>query len=105
MIDHHDAEIRGRGRYHGVREADLEEELRGAMLTESGLARGPTGRYLRAAVPADAKAHARGFLEEAAAPKRPCGLSGVLCGNRHAPVCTGVWLSLRPPLPIIPDSE
>ena len=104
MIDHHDAEIRGRERYHGVREADLEEELRGAVLTVSGLARGPTGRYLRAAVPADAKAHARGFLDEASASKRPCGLSGVLCGNHHAPVCAGVWASLRAPLPIAADN-
>lgn len=104
MIDHHDAEIRGRERYHGVREADLETELRGALLTVSGLVRAPGGRYLRAAVPADAKAHARGFLDEASAPKRPCGLSGVLCGNRHAPVCAGVWASLRPPLPVAADN-
>lgn len=104
MIDHHEAEIRGRERYHGIREADLEDELRGAMLTVSGLVRGSTGRYLRAAVPADAKAHARGFLDEAAAPKRPCGLSGVLCGNQHAPVCAGVWKSLRPPLPVAADN-
>ena len=51
MIDHHDADIRGRERFHGIRSADLPAELDGALLTASALARMSRGMYLRAAVP------------------------------------------------------
>ena len=90
-----DEEIAGRERYHGIRECDLAAELDGAELTSSALARVARGAYQRAAVPATAKAHARGMLYEAEAPKRPCGFSGVLCGHRHGAKCPGRWVSLR----------
>ena len=62
MIDHHDAEIRGRERYHGVREADLEEEMRGALLTVSGLVRAPGGRAMSAPSGPPAFCSARSFM-------------------------------------------
>ena len=71
MLYDYEADIRGRYRFHGIRAADLENELDGALLTASALARTARGVYLKAAVPQEAECEATGMLNEAENPKRP----------------------------------
>ena len=82
------AVMRGRERFHSLAEPDRSEALRAAPYTMSGLTLPALGRACQRAVfSADERAEAEGLLEEAADPKRPCGLSRALCWHLHPSPC------------------
>lgn len=92
----YEAEMRGRRRYHDLRDEDLPDAIRRAIEDASGLVL-VRNRYQQAATPADVRAFARGLLDERDASKRACGLSVILCTHEHGVACSGAYRSLRRP--------